>query len=144
MAIGEFSFLLSNERAIGMKIAGLFEEFWPPAANPRGSIREFVAESGSADEARICRYLRSGDFVFAAMGMAEDVFGSGESIMGGSSVLTDGEWVWRSDLQFYVSKYHVELPHEFVDRIRSLQYSVPVVSVEDMSMLTDQIVEIRS
>lgn len=74
------------------------------------------------------------------MGSSEDVLGSGEAIMGGDSIYSDGEWVWRGDLWFYVRTHHVSLPNEFLERIRSFGYTMPA---ENLSSLTEIAKEIR-
>lgn len=43
------------------------------------------------------------------------------------SLYTDGDWLWREDLSYYVTKYHVSLPGEFLVRLRGLNYKPPSV-----------------
>jgi hypothetical protein len=78
------------------------------------------------------------------MGVVDDVLGSGESIMGGGSLLTDGEWVWRGDLSFYVYQHHVVLPDEFRGKAESTGYTVPPVEQERLMLLTDEVQALRS
>ncbi|MFI2026750.1 hypothetical protein [Streptomyces buecherae] len=73
------------------------------------------------------------------MGVSVDVLGTDGQILGGDSLLTDGEWVWRKDLSFYVETYHLELPHEFLDRVRAFEGQPPEVSVERLQELTADI-----
>ncbi|MGI5182566.1 hypothetical protein ACQEVZ_40555 [Dactylosporangium sp. CA-152071] len=44
---------------------------------------------------------------------------------GASSLLTDGVWVWRRDLAYYLRRYHVALPDEFRDHAARNGYLVP-------------------
>jgi hypothetical protein len=49
--------------------------------------------------------------------------------------MTDGRWVWMSDLPDYVEQYGVALPAAFLREIRANNYvvpSTPTVSIEDL------------
>ncbi|MEE1930954.1 hypothetical protein V1J52_22710 [Streptomyces sp. TRM 70351] len=71
-----------------------------------------------------------------------DVLGSGRYVIGGDSIVTDGEWVWRRDLGFYVRRYHVRLPEEFLNRVRSFGYTVPLVDDERLKEITFEVAEV--
>ncbi|GAB7061117.1 MULTISPECIES: hypothetical protein [Streptomyces] len=127
-----------------MKVLGFYSELWPSSPEATSSIRSFVAGAPQAHESEIASYLRSGHMLFASMGVVEDVLGSGENIMGGGSMFTDGEWVWRGDLWFYVSRHHVMLPDDFRAKVQSLGYVVPSVDQERLTALTDELQALRS
>jgi hypothetical protein len=111
-----------------VKIAGFFEELWPEGfGTTEGSLADCRGGSALEDEASILRYLINGFEVVSILGAVDDVLGSGERVLGGDSIVTDGEWIWRADLRFYVRKYHVPLPEEFLAKIRSLDYSMPEI-----------------
>ena len=95
-----------------MKVLGFYSELWPSSPEATSSIHSFVADAPQPNESEIASYLRSGHMLFASMGVVDDVLGSGENIMGGGSMSPDGEWVWRGDLWFYVSRHHAVLPEE--------------------------------
>jgi hypothetical protein len=46
--------------------------------------------------------------------------------------MTDGTWVWPSDLAFYVERYHVELPTDFVEHVRSCGWNPPQLSDDEL------------
>ncbi|MCS0601187.1 hypothetical protein NX794_08075 [Streptomyces sp. LP11] len=48
--------------------------------------------------------------------------------MGGSSVLTDGDFAWRADLPAYVAHHHIALPDDFVSTARAHTYRIPQVA----------------
>ncbi|EFL15239.1 hypothetical protein [Streptomyces sp. C] len=122
-----------------MKILGFYAELWPPAAgSPEGSIEDFVRESPEPDEAAILRYLDDGCEILSFMGSVKDVLGSGERIVGGDNILTDGEWVWRGDLWYYVLTYHLALPAEFLQQVRARQYLTSDVSSEQRVAVYEQ------
>ncbi|MFJ9183711.1 hypothetical protein OG582_12485 [Streptomyces anulatus] len=109
-----------------MRIAGFFEEFWPPSFGTSvGSVHDFTSSAPYEDSKEITKYLLNGHDLFSVMGFSGDVLGSDETILGGDSILSDGDWVWRGDLWFYVRKYYVRLPDPFLARVREKQYLVP-------------------
>jgi hypothetical protein len=78
------------------------------------------------DEEDIVRYLRSGIQIIIMLEGVDDVienFSQGETM--GLSMLIDGVWAWRSDLDHYLMKYHLMLPEEFVEHIRGNNYCIP-------------------
>ncbi|MFE1770254.1 hypothetical protein [Streptomyces sp. NPDC059008] len=126
-----------------MKILGHYQELWlERAGTPDGKLQDFTQETGEPDENRIVQYLRAGEELFSAMGTVSDVLGSDERILGGDSVLTDGEWIWRGDLWFYLSRYHVRLPDDFLSRVREHGYALPVVDEARLISLSDELHEI--
>lgn len=127
-----------------MKVLGFYSELWPSSPEATDSIRSFVAASPQPDEREVASYLRSGHVLFASMGVVDDVLGSGENIMGGGSLLTDGDWVWRGDLWFYVSRHHVTLPDDFRAKTSSLGYVIPSVEQERLAVLTDEVQALRA
>ncbi|MFD7685296.1 hypothetical protein [Streptomyces sp. NPDC059781] len=49
------------------------------------------------------------------------------NMTGIGSLITDGTWLWREDLPYYIARYHVSLPDRFLERVRSLNYVAPTV-----------------
>ncbi|GAA3048559.1 hypothetical protein GCM10020000_31120 [Streptomyces olivoverticillatus] len=41
--------------------------------------------------------------------------------------MTDGEFVWRTDLSSYVTRYSIRLPEEFLKFMQEKQFKVPDV-----------------
>jgi hypothetical protein len=109
-----------------LKTAGIFQELWPTTSDaPLPSIFEYVGQQPLPDAGRVVGYLESGHVLIDMIDTAKDVFSNGERIINGSSILTDGVWLWRRDLQYYVRQHNVRLPEEFLADIRSSQYEVP-------------------
>jgi hypothetical protein len=62
------------------------------------------------------------------MGAQADVLDpEGPTLVGAGSLLTDGVWLWREDLAYYVATYHLALPRDFLARVRELGYRPPKV-----------------
>ena len=112
-----------------MKTVGFFRELGPnPADVYAESIHGCLGPKPLTDAAQVVEYLRHGHGLIDVMGAELDIFGSGRHLVGGASVLTDGEWLWRDDLRFYVANYGLRLPEEFIVRIRQHNYQVPALS----------------
>ncbi|MFD6472838.1 hypothetical protein ACFWEH_04935 [Streptomyces anulatus] len=123
-----------------MRVAGFFEEFWPPSFGTSvGSVHDFTSSAPYEDPKEITKYLLTGHDLFSVMGSSGDVLGSGETILGGDSILSDGDWVWRGDLWFYVRKYNVRLPDPFLARVREKQYLVPAGKEIELRKLAQKV-----
>lgn len=107
---------------------------WSPHDNRNGHF----ASDTESDAALIQEYLRSGHGLRDIMGVADDAIGSKSGIVSGYPVLTDGEWAWRKDLDFYVREYKLTLAGEFLLRMRNLNHVVPDVSAKETARLADQ------
>jgi len=82
-------------------------------------------------------YLRSGVLLVGCPGVVTDVLagsdgGEAEAI-GSPHVLTDGEWAWPADLAYYVDRYNVPVPDEFLARMRAANWRAP--EVKDLQSL---------
>ncbi|MFJ3205892.1 hypothetical protein [Streptomyces sp. NPDC086989] len=123
-----------------MKILGLCEELWSAQSGAaKTNLRDLAREAGEDDEAALIGYLDGGYEILSFMGSVNDLLGSDERILGGDNILTDGEWMWRGDLWFYVDTYHVSLPDEFLQKVRSRNYVMPEVSREDRLAVYEEV-----
>ena len=107
-----------------MKTVGMFREL-VPWDDTAPSIADSVGAEPLPDADQIVAYLGLGIPLVDMLDFAKDVLGSGELIGGASSLLTDGVWMWRQDLAFYVRRYHITLPVEFLDTVRGNGYAIP-------------------
>lgn len=82
----------------------------------------------------IADYLRSGHVLIDVLETRPDVL-DGSVVEESSSVLGDGQWVWREDLAHYVAKYRLGLGQEF------LSYLVGEVTTLDDSSLEQAVSE---
>ncbi len=67
----------------------------------------------------IITYLENGKVTLVAPSCAIDVI-SGERIDRTNCIMTDGEYSWSNTLIYYIQKYNLELPGEFVNKIVSI------------------------
>jgi hypothetical protein len=100
-----------------------------------------VRAVGLPDEDKISRYLKEGIRVLDVLSGSRDIVdGEGEKA-GGASILTDGTWVWRLDLRYYLEKYHVQLDDEFMQHVRVRGYPVSKVSHSRLLQVTKEVNE---
>ncbi|MEU7997921.1 hypothetical protein AB0B83_21655 [Micromonospora sp. NPDC049060] len=116
-----------------MKTVGFFCELGPnPVEVYAESIKDQLDGAPLPDAALVIQYLRDGHDLIDVMGAESDVLGSEKFIIGGASVMTDGEWIWREDLRFYLATYHVGLPEDFLTSVRANNYRVPTLQIEEL------------
>lgn len=97
-----------------MKVVGLFRELGPGIAPSVTSIHEVIGALDHDITDMIGKYLDRGVPVFDVMEATVDPLDRSTRIVGGPSLLSDGEWVWRNDLSYFVRKYRVAVSDEFV------------------------------
>ena len=81
----------------------------------------------------ILLYLHSAKLFIASPGLVEDVLDGG-NIIGPLSIYTDGEWSWPSDLAYYVKKYKVGLPNDFVEHMEAVGWRVAEFNIEEVEL----------
>lgn len=97
-----------------MKAVGVFRELEPGHDESLPSIKAAAGFLTPNDANLIAAYLENGETVFDVMKANADPFDPSISLPGGPSLVTDGLWVWRLDLAYFVRKYRVELSRDFV------------------------------
>ncbi|WP_369204187.1 hypothetical protein [Streptomyces sp. PU-14G] len=117
-----------------MKPIGFFRELEPSMPHAyNASLDEALRQATFYDRERVCLYLRSGYPVLDVMESTEDVVNKSFRVRGGSSILTDGESIWRADLESYVSTYQIALPDGFTSFVEDNELdAVPRVSREQL------------
>ncbi|MFI0967432.1 hypothetical protein ACH4S8_39490 [Streptomyces sp. NPDC021080] len=108
---------------------GFFHELDPGWAFPGdGLLRDAARPVGEPDEAEIVAYLGQGVAIWSETSAGTDVLDpEGPVLSGIGSLSTDGTWLWRQDLPYYLGTYHVSLPRDFLAHVRRARYRVPEV-----------------
>lgn len=65
---------------------------------------------------RIVRYMKNGKISSCSPAIVKDVL-SGEPINAPLSCMNDGIYAWRSDLIYYIEKYNINLPDDFIKHV---------------------------
>jgi hypothetical protein len=107
---------------VNLKPVVHFREF-PFGTSTDPSMREAMNERPWPDQENVLRYLRSGHRLAITMGAdLTDWFDRPRKanpvidgqVEGGATPLGDGVWFWYAGLIYFVEKYNVRLPDEFV------------------------------
>ncbi|AUW46865.1 hypothetical protein [Rhizobium leguminosarum] len=99
-----------------LKRIGFFREL--PYGSPEGlSIDSSFSEFSLEKRAKVIAYLRSGTVCVVSPGLSRDVVSAERNIIGSLSLLTDGVFLWPSDLAYYIEKYSVGIPQEFLEHM---------------------------
>jgi hypothetical protein len=101
------------------KAVGMFSDLEPKAGPHLPGLADAMNGLDAADVPRVIAHLRAGVGVIDFMEMCVDPLDAAQAHPGGSSLMSDGRWVWRADLAYYVHRYRVALDPEFVRDVRS-------------------------
>ena len=77
------------------------------------------------NEGEQINYLKKGIVFIACPGTVRDALNVTSGIIGSPHILTDGVWAWPADLAYYVEKYHVRLPDDFTQHMKSCFWTPP-------------------
>ncbi len=91
----------------------------------RNELTRLRRWSGAPDESKIIEYLLSGVDAGVAMVIEHDVLCDPPKPLGEAVIKSDGEWAWPASLAYYVGKYHIALPTEFVAKMARHGWRVP-------------------
>lgn len=72
------------------------------------------------EKTRVLHYMKTAPVISAAAAAMRDVLTeefTGRELL----VHSDGEYLWRSDATYYVEKYDMELPQEFIQHILEVE-----------------------
>jgi hypothetical protein len=89
------------------------------------SLREAMRDKGKPGESRIAAYLREAPILLHAMGPVTDVFEPKGDYICAPNIHTDGAYAWPEDLAYYVERYHVALPAEFLAHLAAAKWKAP-------------------
>lgn len=79
-------------------------------------LKDSLEENPYPHKENIIHFLRSGTIELTGMSAVKDIF-TGKAIPAGSHIMSHGDYVWGSDLAWYVEKYNLRLPKDFEDYI---------------------------
>jgi hypothetical protein len=120
-----------------VRTAGMFIELGQTRhPDPPQSIADHIGVEALEDAELVTRYLDSGYLLIDMMDVERDVLDPEQEILSGSSIMTDGEWLWRQDLSYYVRRHRVTLPPDLLATIRERRYTIPSVGEERLIALT--------
>ena len=120
-----------------------FYELTDHAATRRDalSLRELASPQPQPHEDKIIEYLTTAPN-YCAMGKAVgDVLNPQEDVALFPGTNTDGLYFWPMELAYYVRKYHVRLPQDFIARMAALNWKPPSKERINWNELYDALAE---
>lgn len=98
------------------------------------SLQTAVAKATLENFDRVGSYLSAGIPCVVAPGISRDILSTGHEVIGSLALLTDGEFLWPSDLNHYVGKYRVALPADFLRHMEMNDWRVPAVDLSALDV----------
>ncbi|MGW4347813.1 hypothetical protein ACWEL8_22430 [Streptomyces sp. NPDC004690] len=128
---------MHDERLSADRFLGEFQEL-EHGRTDGPVLKECVRSEGEAYEADLVRYLRAGALLAATTSVVHDVLSSGNELIGGLHLLTDGQWFWYTDLAYYVERYHVPVDARFVHHACGRGWRPPQLSDAELIGIADE------
>jgi hypothetical protein len=99
------------------------------------SIVEFIHEDyeQTHDVKGILKYLNLGHSIAATSGWSFNNPFTLQPIGGSISEMTDGKFIWCSDLPLYIKEHHVAIPEHWYQYMKSKNFQV-----DDLSILSEE------
>lgn len=121
-------------------IVGEFHEL-PHSRPDAPSIRWAVRALPAQHDAQLLAYLDAGAVLEESLAIVPDVLGAEGEVIGRLQLRTDGHWVWRSDLAFYVKHYHVAVEPRFLEHAGRRHWIYPSPTPADIERLRHAIAQ---
>ena len=93
--------------------------------NAKLELSELKRDVPHTMEQNILHYLNVGCQFLLIMGIVEDFLAPQKTIIGPPNLWTDGTWAWTSDVVYYVEKYHIQLPDDFLMHMAQNDWQCP-------------------
>lgn len=114
--------------------AGFFREL--PHGLPDGdSLRQAIQEGAGADEEKLLSYLRGNTVLAATAALVDDVLDPERKGVAPLELVTDGAWVWPRDLAYYLERYHVAVPLQFVLQVELHNWVQPRLTPAELELI---------
>ena len=111
---------------------GFFDEI----GGTGGSLIAASRSEAQPDEANILLFLEDGLVLMESPDTIVDPL-QPQLVAAPAVVLTDGSWIWPAALMYFVRTYHVAVPDDFVAHMRSRDWSVTEITVDDEDRMLD-------
>ena len=109
-----------------LKPVGLYREMYNPGRNDGlPSLSNSFTDRVIDDRERVLKYMRGAPGVFDVLDVLTDMVDGSAEIMSASSLISDGEWIWRVDSMHYLGRYGLDVPDEFLRHVRACDYEPP-------------------
>jgi hypothetical protein len=114
-----------------IKFLGNFREL-QPVDDDGDSLSEARGAMSVDDAEQIAAYLGAGASIATTGMLVDDVLDPTNTGIAAEEVVTDGTWVWPGALAYYVGRYRVRLPDEFVAAVKAQRGVPPTLTDADL------------
>ncbi|MBU5617991.1 DUF677 domain-containing protein [Psychrobacter sp. TAE2020] len=122
-----------------MYLVGFFKELGRDFNDFPDSIYDFKNKLDPDIKPIVLNYLTQSTGIFDWLETVRDCLNREKIIPGGGSCIwSDGEWIFREDLAYYIKEYDVGLPSKFIEKIINSN-GIPPLSDETVRMDLDEI-----
>jgi hypothetical protein len=99
-----------------------------PDEEKKQKLLSLTSTSELERKTKILRYLNSGLHFAHYMGIVRDLLDRYDRTIDlGPDVFTDGVWAWTSEIHYYVQKYNLALPNDFLNHMEAFNWKAPRV-----------------
>jgi hypothetical protein len=117
---------------MALRCVGHFYELAPEVQ--RSEIAKLRGGLVPSTKQLVLQFLRSGVEAGIVMMVEYDHLSNPELCLGAVTLVSDGKWSWPSSLAYFVEKYDLALPVEFLDEMASNNWLVPPGTVIPFEM----------
>ncbi len=103
------------------------------------SLREARDTGQGGDDETIGAYLRAGNILAATAMPVDDILDATKTNIADLTLMTDGTWLWPSDLPYYVETYGVAVPAGLQDHIVAHLGNPPKLSARELAALENEL-----
>ncbi len=115
-----------------MKKFGFFDSDRDAESISKALLLKLQSATPCPLEEHIIAYLEAGKQAFYVPGSSVDLLSDSNTEIANAHVYTDGQWVWTGDVVYYVKKYHIALPQEFVAAMKINNWQCPNVNLAEI------------
>jgi hypothetical protein len=105
-------------------------------------LRQLLNNEPYPDENKIISYLQTGKLLFFRPFELTDCLDKNRKIIGDCSIYTDGIWLWKRYLSYFVRVHYVKLPDDFIAHMSLNKWKVPFISSEHEKSLVAETVDL--
>src|SRR5438552_18529639 len=123
-----------NDQQPSLSAAGFFSDLAHGYAEET-TLASSTRSTAEDWEAGAVRYLDGGTVLATALSLSYDILDPAGRAIGPLRILTDGVWMWPSDLAYYLERYHCVLPADLVSHMGESDWTCPT----DMEAADDEL-----
>ena len=88
-------------------------------------LESHISKKPHPDKKKILEYLKNGTRLAHVKYTERDILGSGKPLPCCRDAITDGVWVWKASVVYWIKKYNLMLPDEFIQYMKDQNWTVP-------------------